>query len=232
MEIIRYAQIGKEDVNFGTGSFEVRLADGRVVSLSKVDVGALLNDSGLSTQALSLVSLILSGALTVSGNVTISGTLSLGSASLSGTIALSGGQLQFPLTQVPSADATTLDDYREATFTPSVGGNATYTTQIGRYVKVGKIVFVKVSLGINVLGTGSSNIISGLPYTVASGPDGCLTVSEFSSLATSVVFMSARADIGGTTITLRNLTAASASMTSSVLLQSGSIVEFGGFYFV
>lgn len=232
MEVIRYAQLGKEDTNYGIGSFEVRLADGRVVSLSKVDIGALLNDASISTQALSLVSLILSGALTVSGNVTIVGSLSLGAGSISGTLALAGGQIAFPAPQLPSADSRTLDDYNEGSFLPSVGGNATYVTQTGRFVKVGKVVFIKVHVHINVLGTGSTNTFSGLPYTVASGVDGCLTVSEFQSLGTSVVLLSARADTSGTTVTLRNLTAAGATVTSSALLQNGSIVEFGGFYFV
>ena len=57
-EVIRYTQLGTEDVRFGLGTFEVILADGRKVTLSEVDVGALLNDATKSTQALTLVSLI------------------------------------------------------------------------------------------------------------------------------------------------------------------------------
>lgn len=57
-EVIRYTALGKEDVRFGLGTFEVILADGRKVVLSEVDVGALLNDATRSTQALTLVSLI------------------------------------------------------------------------------------------------------------------------------------------------------------------------------
>lgn len=37
-ETIRYTLIGKEDLNLGTGTFEARLADGRVVTLSQVDM--------------------------------------------------------------------------------------------------------------------------------------------------------------------------------------------------
>lgn len=57
-ETIRYTLTGKEDINFGTGTFEITLADGRTVVLNQVDVGAILNDATLSTQALTLVSLI------------------------------------------------------------------------------------------------------------------------------------------------------------------------------
>ena len=56
-ETIRYARIGKEDVNFGTGTFEVRLADGRVVVLTQVDIGAILSDADLSSRDVTLDSL-------------------------------------------------------------------------------------------------------------------------------------------------------------------------------
>lgn len=57
-ETIRYSQLGTEDVRFGTGTFEVILADGRKVVLNEVDVGDVLNDSTKSTQALAIVSLV------------------------------------------------------------------------------------------------------------------------------------------------------------------------------
>lgn len=57
-EVIRFTQLGTEDVRFGLGTFEVILADGRKVTLSEVDVGELLNDATKSTQALEIVSLL------------------------------------------------------------------------------------------------------------------------------------------------------------------------------
>lgn len=57
-EVIRYTQLGEEDVRFGLGTFEVILADGRKVVLSEVDVGAILNEAARSTQALTIVSLL------------------------------------------------------------------------------------------------------------------------------------------------------------------------------
>ena len=57
-EIIRFTQLGEEDIRFGLGTFEVVLADGRKVILSEADIGALLNDSTKSTQALTLVSVL------------------------------------------------------------------------------------------------------------------------------------------------------------------------------
>ena len=57
-EVITYSQLGEQDVRFGLGTFEVILADGRKVTLSEVDVGAILNQAATSTQALTLVSLL------------------------------------------------------------------------------------------------------------------------------------------------------------------------------
>ena len=57
-EVITYSQIGEQDIRFGLGTFEVILADGRKVTLSEVDVGAILNQAAKSTQALTVVSLI------------------------------------------------------------------------------------------------------------------------------------------------------------------------------
>lgn len=48
-ETIRYTRIGKDDVAFGTGQFEVELADGRRVVMSEVDIGSIIQDPTLST---------------------------------------------------------------------------------------------------------------------------------------------------------------------------------------
>ena len=68
-ETIRYTRLGKEDLNLGMGSFEAKLADGRVVVLQQVDIGAILSDPALSTQSVSLVALTV-GTLTVTSSVT------------------------------------------------------------------------------------------------------------------------------------------------------------------
>ena len=66
-----------------------------------------------------------------------------------GTMILEGGQIKFPLVQIPSSDPNTLDDYEEGTFTPTIrgdvlGGIGTYTEQAGGYVKIGKLVYVNI----------------------------------------------------------------------------------------
>lgn len=75
----------------------------------------------------------------------------------------------------PSAAGMTselFDDYEEGTFTPTVAGSgtagtATYTAQIGRYTKIGRIVTCQVRLNWSA-GNGVGNFtIAGLPFTAA-----------------------------------------------------------------
>ena len=98
------------------------------------------------------------GAPTLTGQATIP------------TVNLTGGQIAFPATAVPSADANTLDDYEEGTWTPVVvgattAGTGTYTAQVGYYTKIGNIVYIQAYVGITAH-TGAGNMsISGLPFS-------------------------------------------------------------------
>jgi len=91
-----------------------------------------------------------------------------------GIISAAGGGIQFPATQIPSADANTLDDYEEGNWTPIVqgqttAGTATYTNQNALYTKVGNRVTVNFYLAYNsATGTGGL-LIGGLPFASAGG---------------------------------------------------------------
>jgi hypothetical protein len=75
---------------------------------------------------------------------------------------LSGGGITF---NGDTAAANALDDYEEGTWTPNIGGNATYTNQVGNYIKIGNLVWAHFSMTINVKGTGNSmGAIYGLPF--------------------------------------------------------------------
>lgn len=84
-------------------------------------------------------------------------------------LALSG--IKFPATQVSSADANTLDDYEEGTFTPTIfgsstAGTATYAQASGRYTKIGRLVQFELYLEYSS-GTGTGYLrIGNLPFTV------------------------------------------------------------------
>jgi hypothetical protein len=86
-------------------------------------------------------------------------------------VQLPTGQLNFPATANVSADANTLDDYQEGTWTPVLGGSGgtsgqTYSVQVGTYTKIGRQVTAIGFIQLSAKGTITTNVeISGLPYT-------------------------------------------------------------------
>jgi hypothetical protein len=109
----------------------------------------------------------ISGFTTDGTRVTASTTIGVGGA----TPSTSGSGVTFPATQSASTDVNTLDDYEEGTFTPVINGSssagtATYTQRSGKYVKIGSLVFVDLSIDYNS-GTGTGQLkISGLPFSI------------------------------------------------------------------
>ena len=96
--------------------------------------------------------------------------------------------LRFAATQVASANANTLDDYEEGTYTPKFhdgGGNdATHTVQNGVYVKIGQMVYF--SLGLTMATKASmvagNTLNFSLPFTIGniSGNGAAFSVGEYS----------------------------------------------------
>jgi hypothetical protein len=87
-----------------------------------------------------------------------------------GALSLTLGQIAFPATQNASANANTLDDYEEGTWTPVIGGTGgesgqTYANQVGKYIKVGKLVHVQCYPTLTNKGTITTGVvIKGLPF--------------------------------------------------------------------
>ncbi|MFD3301981.1 hypothetical protein [Aquipseudomonas alcaligenes] len=89
-------------------------------------------------------------------------------------LTLSNGQVVFPANQVPSANANTLDDYEEGTWTPvltfSTPGDLSvaYSAQSGRYTKVGRLVsadFTVVTTTFTHTTASGELQMTGLPFT-------------------------------------------------------------------
>jgi hypothetical protein len=122
-----------------------------------------------------------------------------------------------------SIGGTTLNDYESGTWTPTVGGTATYSSQTGTYTKIGRFVCCEFDLLISSIGTGSVGSISGLPFTstgTTNGKGG--SVGYFSGLANNFVFVTLRIDSNSNTIGLANLTAANSVLSTSATLQTNS----------
>lgn len=121
--------------------------------------------------------------------------------------------------------AATQGGYEEGSWTPSVGGTATYTNQLGSYIKIGRFIRVSMLLTINVIGTGSQITVSGLPFTSAI-PGGTKTTCpvSFALLAVPITYIVAELANNGTTISLNSTTVAAVSVASNAVMTSGTTI--------
>jgi hypothetical protein len=146
-----------------------------------------------------------------------------------GVLQVSNG-ISFPATQSACSDANTLDDYEEGTWTPSVGGNATYFVQEGRYTKIGRMVYVSGHLGITTLGTGSVDTVSGLPFTATSGVTGGALITYFTSLAANVITPVLEVNQNATTLGVYSLTAGGVNSAQPGIFGNSARIFFTGLY--
>ena len=186
------------------------------------------------------ISLTSSGSLNIAANTAITGTFSTTGAITSPETQVDA--VKFPATQVPSADANTLDDYEEGTFTPELwdasssgAEGQTYLQQLGEYQKIGNRVFFDVALQVNSLGTltpGDSAFIGGLPFTPASSQESACAVGECNSMNITAG-QSVGGDVSTSTnrITLRlfDSTAGTTNLLISEFSSLGSIIISGSY---
>jgi hypothetical protein len=91
--------------------------------------------------------------------------------------AFNNGNYAFPATQVPSADANTLDDYEEGTWTPALTFatpgdlSVAYSALAGTYTKVGRVVHLQWTIATSTFthttASGSFSI-TGVPFANSS----------------------------------------------------------------
>lgn len=162
-------------------------------------------------------------------SVTIGGT----TVSVPGLLSLTGGQIKFPAAQNASADVNTLDDYEEGTWTPTLGGTATYSIQIGYYVKIGKLVLFNWRLQVTAIGTGDVDSVLGLPFA----PGGATADHHVSSVmvnntsATAIVSVIGLIAGTNTQIDLRSRTAASVSDINNAIFANNTQASGSGHYY-
>src|SRR5262245_37039996 len=150
------------------------------------------------------------------------------------------GQIAFPATQNPSANANTLDDYEEGSWTPvltfATPGNVsvTYSVQAGRYTKIGNVVTLWFSITTSSFThtTASGNAqITGLPFTASGAISARVAISWAGITKTNYTSVAASVGAASATITLiasgsgqaqSNVTATDMPTAGTVFL-SGSI---------
>lgn len=135
------------------------------------------------------------------------------------------GQIRFPATQNASTDVNTLDDYEEGSWTPVIGGSGgqsgqAYSFQVGKYVKVGKLVTAYFNVQLSTLGTITGTAqIQGLPFASenVANQRAPMVITHFSALTTSAVFMGGFMD--------PNTTVASLSFTTAAATGAGAMAQ-------
>jgi hypothetical protein len=152
----------------------------------------------------------------------------------------STGQIQFPATQNASANANTLDDYEEGTFTPAyTPESGTFTTlnyskQYGRYIKIGTMVYVEITIATSsvTVGTASGFLsISGLPFTASSTSDGAagIVIGTMIRFATALSNIRAYVENNGNGIIFPAMATNDASNPATLLAVSNLTTGVAGF---
>ena len=134
--------------------------------------------------------------------------------------------------QLAEAEALTIPYVEYGSWTPSVGGTATYAEQTGTWVKIGKSVTVFCRLRMSSLGTGSTTIISGLYHPIDLTPVIYSIVPVyFTGLSQSVSTVIGQVGPGGvSTVTLYSLLTDGVSMTNNAVIGDSTIIYFTATY--
>lgn len=143
--------------------------------------------------------------------------------SVTGIITTVTGQIAFPAAQNASGGANTLDDYEEGTWTPDVGGTATYGgARAGRYTKIGRLVYLYCDMDIATIGTGSvHSVTGGCPFTALGTGNG--SVTYYTGAASSFTYVTFSFINATTYPTFCGNTAAAAALTTSpTFFQNGT----------
>ena len=121
-------------------------------------------------------------------NVTLTGA---GKLTLADDIVLASGKgIDFSATSdAAGMTSELLDDYEEGTWTPVITdltNDATSTTAVGTYTKIGRMVHIKGNIVLSSLGSVSGSVyLNGFPFAAASGAntDSVLSVGEATGLS-------------------------------------------------
>jgi hypothetical protein len=147
----------------------------------------------------------------------------------------SGTGITFPATQVPSANANTLDDYEEGVWTPIVegsttAGTATYGVQMGRYTKIGNTV--RVYFAVNYTGhTGTgTTVVGGFPFTSNAGNQTPFSVFTYGETFTALNVANGGIMSNGSTQWLHWQVPVGGGISSGIPINAAAEIQVSGVY--
>lgn len=140
---------------------------------------------------------VFAGSLNTAGNIAQTGATTIstgtGTNTLNGNVVVTTGKTITTVSGIIFSDET-LSQYDEGTWTPTIKGDGTagtptYTTQFGKYTRIGNVVHAVFRVAISAKTGIAGNIqIGGLPFNIddGSGSDGSsLTVGYYDGLTFS-----------------------------------------------
>lgn len=155
---------------------------------------------------------------------------------IANNLEVAGGQVKFPATAVPSADANTLDDYQEiiqtVTLVATTSGTITLNSTLDSLciTKIGRQVFCTGRLLVSSVSSPVGNInISGFPFTLASLTDGAeqfgvpVRAQAMNALADSFVVLEGTS-AGATAFRLETM--GGATLSSEIIAGTALAVNF------
>ena len=164
----------------------------------------------------------------------------LATANVFAEIVTASKGIAFPVTPVASADAHTLDDYEEGTWTPVVFGSVTEGTYqlasfTGTYTKVGRVVTYSYNLqfAAAVTGGGAGNlVIGGFPFTSAGGNQGFFGIYHFGISTTSAIPWGGPSDGSATSIVISTTAAGGQTIEAIGIVVANAYLRSAGHYIV
>ena len=146
----------------------------------------------------------------------------------------------FPAIQVASADANTLDDYEEGTWTPVVFGSGTSGTYesssaTGTYTKVGRVVTYSYDILFApvVTGGGAGNlVIGGFPFPAAGGHQGSFGIYHFGISTTSAIPLGGPSDGSATSPVISTTAAGGQTIEAIGIVVANGYLRSAGHYIV
>jgi hypothetical protein len=234
------------DLTIGTGVCGLRFLDGSNAIIPRNTARSTSNGAlDLGSSSTRFKDIYLSGGAQIGNgqNISWGGSYSSGYPTVYATSS-SGGYIVFaPNGNAPStnqvrivndgiefgAASSNLNDYEEGTWTPTVGGTATYSVQEGHYTKIGDLVHARCSIVINAIGSGATTNISGLPFTCKSGTNGMgqINVGFWSNFKTNTIALGGFVASGTTTVFFTGSDASASSVDYPFdFIQNGTRIDY------
>ena len=195
-------------------------------NLATIDVYADTSDSNAGDDCGGFIRFVTKGD--GSGNaerarITSSGNLQIADGDL--VISTSGHGIDFSATSNTSATGASmsnelLDDYEEGTWTPTIayqyGSVTSYNSQIGKYTKIGNMVYADFFVQLSDKGdpSGSYSYIQGFPFNHTGSTAGTGTINYFNNMGTNYSFLAY--EMGGSSPTVGWLTGVVGTQATSM----------------